>query len=390
MKADGYLLTRELLMRDLYRAYLDARKHKRGKPYQMDFEMHLEDNLSELCDELWSRSYKPRPSKCFVISEPTLREVFAADFRDRIVHHLYYNYTCRLFDSGFITDSYSCRKGKGTLYGVKRLEKHIREESRGYTRPCWVLKMDISGYFMHINREKLLSFVLSELRKAPRGGCPFDIDFVEYLTREIVLLDPTEECRVFGRRGDWSRLPKSKSLYHSPEGCGLPIGNLTSQVFSNVYMNVFDQWMKRSVGCRHYGRYVDDFYVVSSDKEFLRAVVDRASSFLWDELGLRVNPRKTVLYDVRQGVPFLGCFLKPWRIYVERKTYARMRRHLLCEQENAGALRLRSVVNSYLGLLRHVNSYRVSQCFMRSLERIRTQGWITPFRRKWVKVSRSF
>ena len=391
--ADGYHLTREQLMQDLYRAYLDARKHKRGKPYQMKFELHLEDNLTELCDELWSRTYKPLPSKCFIIEDPTLREVFAADFRDRVVHHLYYNYTYRMFDQTFIDDSYSCRKGKGTLYGVERLEYHIRTESNGYHSKCYVLKMDISGYFMHIERERLLGLCLDTLRKVGhrKSNVPhkrwmdaIDMDFVEYLTREIVLLNPTEDCRIYGRKKDWQRLPDSKSLFCSDKGCGLPIGNLTSQVFSNVYMNVFDQWMKREMHCRHYGRYVDDFFVVSADKRWLASLIYKATDFLHDELGLSVNSNKTIIYDVSHGVPFLGCYLKPGRKYIERKTWSRMKRHLLHEQEYAGILRLRSVINSYLGLLRHVNSYKITQNFLSTLTRIKSLGDITPYKRKLI------
>ena len=389
----GYHLTREVLMHDLYRAYLDARKHKRGKHYQIKFELHLEDNLSALCDELWNRTYRMQPSKCFIIEDPTIREVFAADFRDRIVHHLYYNYTYRMFDQTFIADSYSCRKGKGTLYGVDRIEKHIREESQGYTRPCYVLKMDISGYFMHIDRQRLLQLCLDTLRKVAHRKSPVhgrrwmditDMDFVEYLTREIVLLNPTEECRLYGRHSDWQRLPSSKSLFCSKEGCGLPIGNLTSQVFSNVYMNIFDQWMKREMKCRHYGRYVDDFYVVSTDREWLCSLVEPAVDFLSSELGLHVNKNKTVIRNACHGVSFLGCYLKPWRRYVERKTWKRIKRHLRHEQQYAGVFRLRSVVNSYLGLLRHVRSYSFTKKFFGTLKRVNALGYITQYKRKLV------
>ena len=403
--AGGFLLTRQQLMQDLYRAYLDARRHKRGKPYQMKFELHLEDNLHSLCDDLWSRTYKAQPSKCFVISDPTLREVFAADFRDRVVHHLYYNYTYDLFDRSFIDDCYSCRKGKGTLYGVQRMERHIREESQGFTRPCYVLKMDISGYFMHIDRQRLLDITFRLLSlttnytnytNPPDSSYQDDNnscnscnswsynEFLCYLTREIVLLDPTENCRIFGRREDWGGLPRAKSLFHSPRGCGLPIGNLTSQVFSNVYLNVFDQWMKRQMRCSHYGRYVDDFYVVGSDREWLLSLASKCEDFLWQELGLRVNRDKTIIYDVRHGVPFLGCFLKPWRTYVGNSSWRRMKRHLLHEAEHAGVLRLRSCVNSYLGLLRHVNSYRLTQRLFLSIPRLRSIGLITSFDRKLI------
>ena len=205
--------------------------------------------------------------------------VLTANFRDRIVHHLYFNYTHEMFERTFIEDSYSCIKGRGTHYGIARLRRHIMKESRNYARPCFVLKMDIRGYFMNINRKKLLEFCLETLEKmghhkvsdklGARWSDYVDLDFVRYLTREIVLLDPTKECRIVGSLSDWDELPHDKSLFYSPKDCGLPIGNLTSQLFSNVYLNQFDQFMKRNLHCKHYGRYVDDFFVVGNDKGWL-------------------------------------------------------------------------------------------------------------------------
>lgn len=151
-----YRLTYGQLLADLHTAYLDARWHKRQKPYQLHFESHAEENLTALCDELWQRSYQPRRSSCFVITDPKQREVFAAQFRDRIVHHLYFNYTHELFERTFIADSYSCIRNRGTHYGIRRLESHILKESQNYSLPCYVLKMDIKGYFMHIDRRGCL------------------------------------------------------------------------------------------------------------------------------------------------------------------------------------------------------------------------------------------
>ena len=272
-------MTREQLYEDLHQAYLDARRHKRNRPYQMRFEAHLEENLETLCDALWNRTYQPLPSDCFIITDPKRREVFAAHFQDRIVHHLYFNYTHEMFERTFIEDSYSCIKGRGTHYGINRLRWHILKESRNYTRPCYVLKMDIRGYFMSINRQKLLSLCVESLEKMAKHQVgkyrqtlweeTVDMDFVRYLTKVIVLLNPTEQCQMIGSPSDWDELPHDKSLFHSPKGCGLPIGNLTSQLFSNVYLNRFDQFMKRELKCKHYGRYVDDFYVVSCDREWL-------------------------------------------------------------------------------------------------------------------------
>ena len=125
----GYILTYNQLYKDLYIAYLDARKHKRNRSYQRRFESNLYNNLHNLCGELLYRNWKPRSSMCFIITDPKKREVFAANFRDRIVHHLYYNYTHELYERTFIADSYSCIKGRGTHYAVKRLYHHIRKET---------------------------------------------------------------------------------------------------------------------------------------------------------------------------------------------------------------------------------------------------------------------
>lgn len=127
-----------------------------NKPYVLRFEQNLHNNLVDLCGELWERRYKPLPSFCFIVNEPKKREIFVANFRDRIVYHLYFDYAHQLFENTFIADSYSCIKSRGTHYGVHRLEKHIREESQNYSKECYYLKMDIRGYFIHINRIKLV------------------------------------------------------------------------------------------------------------------------------------------------------------------------------------------------------------------------------------------
>ena len=185
-----------------------------------------------LCDELWSRTYQACPSTCFIITDPKKREVFAADFRDRIVHHLYYNYTHELFERTFIQDAYSCIPQRGTLYGVCRLQQHIRSESLNYTIPCYVLKMDIRGYFMHIKRERLLAICLESLRKMSLHRVlkrvpqtwqdKIDMDFIKYLTREIVLLNPIINCNTIlavRQNGPIFRMIKVYILAQKDAGC---------------------------------------------------------------------------------------------------------------------------------------------------------------------------
>jgi len=363
--ARPYRLSAEQLLLDLYKAYKDARRHKRWRESQMAFEMRLEENLVALRDELLARTYKPRPSICFIVHDPKMREVFAADFRDRIVHHLFYNYTHTLFERTFIADSYSCIKGRGTHYGIRRLERHIRSESLNYQRPCYALQIDIKGYFMHIDRLRLLALCRETMRKmrhrsSDKEGMTWreriDYGFADYLLETIVLHDPTEGCHVLGDRLEWERLPSDKSLFLSAPNCGLPIGNLTSQLFSNVYLNAFDQYAKRTLGCRHYGRYVDDAFVVSSDRRHLRSLIKPMRRFLAESLGLSVNPDKLKIVDVRHGVLFLGAFLKPYRSYVSSATLRRMRRKLNA-LDKSDARCASASVSSFLGVLSYHRSY---------------------------------
>lgn len=376
MQSSFSLLYSQLLS-DLYVAYYDARRHKRNKPYQLAFEENLDSNLSELASELYNRTYRARPSTCFLIRDPKIREVFAADFRDRIVHHLYYNYTHEMFERTFIQDSYSCIKGRGTHYGIDRLEQHIRRESLNYTEKCYILKMDIKGYFMQISRKILLDRTLFLLRKMATHRISkvdarcwqnvVDMDFVEYLSREIILLNPVENCIRHGKCSEWSALPDSKSLFCSPEGCGLPIGNLTSQLFSNVYLSVLDDYMKRTLKCRRYGRYVDDFYVVSADKEWLKALIPQVREFLSCELNMTLHEGKTRIADSFYGVEFLGAYLKPFRKYVGNESLRRMRRKLPRLRKVSDPQKMRSTINSYLGIMSHYAAYHVKQHFFESL-----------------------
>ncbi len=369
-----YHLSRDQLLADLRQAFFDARRHKRDKPYVQSFERRLDHNLQQLADDLWNRTYQPEPSTCFVISEPKKREVFAARFRDRVVHHLCYNYIHEMLERTFIADSYSCIKRRGTHYGIRRLEKFIRSESQNWTERCHVLKLDIRGYFININRQRLLDICLERIVKMSGhriGKCDrrkwrevVDLDFVRYIVGVIILLDPTDGCHLACRPSDWDGLPREKSLFHAPGGCGLPIGNLTSQLFSNVYLSVFDDYMKRELHCTKYGRYVDDAYVVCVDRERLLSIRDKARDFLLRRLGLRLHEGKSVIVDCSKGVEFLGAFVKPHRTYISRSSLKRMRRRMdereaACRRGAVDGRHLEASLNSFLGVLSHYCSYRL-------------------------------
>lgn len=405
----AFHLTREQLLIDLHQAYYDARRHKRKKSYQQHFERHVEANLEQLCNELFARTYRPGTSTCFIITDPKRREVFAAQFRDRIVHHLYYNYVHVMLERTFIHDSYSCIKHRGTHYGIARLERHIRRESQNYTIPCYVLKMDISGYFMHISRRILFDITLRHLRKMAKhrvmnrktgvlptneastvAYSPFrwsdcvDMDFVEWLTRIIIMQNPTEDCCRRGSLLDWLDLPRDKSLFYSPPGCGLPIGNLTSQLFSNVYLNELDQYMKRQLGCRHYGRYVDDFYIVSTDRKWLLSLRKPVTDYLRVHLGLKINEGKTMLCDVRMGVEFLGSFLKPRRRYVSCQSLGRLTAKIQSLERKKSPQLLRSSLNSFLGLLSHYRSYHLRHSLFYNMAYVFSYGYYVKGMCKYV------
>jgi hypothetical protein len=233
------------------------------------------------------------------------REIFAADFRDRVVHHFIYNYIAPLFERLFINDAYSCRIGKGVHYGVNRVEYFFRSCSRNYTRDAWVLKLDILGYFMSI-RKSLLYRQIDETVHEVERWADFNLELALRLIHQTIFNDPRKNCIIKGRRTDWNGLPASKSLFNARPDCGLPIGNLTSQLFANIYLNEFDHFVKRDLAIRYYGRYVDDFVLVHHDKEYLLSLIPRIRHYLAENLFLTLHPNKVYLQHLSKGVRYLG------------------------------------------------------------------------------------
>ena len=337
------------LLTDLFTAYFCARQNKRNTSAQVRFERNLAENLLELYDEIITSRYRVGRSMCFIISDPVHREVFAASFRDRIVHHLLYNWLSPLFEKTFIFDSYSCRVGKGTHFGIRRLEHHIKSCSDNYRKECYILKLDIEGYFMSINRQKLYDLVSSRLLDFSRKGqCGFDVSVAFRLLAQVIFNDPTRGCYRKGPLSDWDKIPRSKSLFYAAPGCGLPIGNLTSQLFSNIYLSVLDDFVKRTLHFRHYGRYVDDFYLVSDSKRQILQAIPVLRSFLDRELGLRLHPKKIYLASASKGVRFLGNVVKPYSSFIHAQVLRRARQHLyrVYEQEE-NPYRIMAVEQSY-------------------------------------------
>ena len=395
-----FRLAKEQLLSDLFDAFITASTHKANKSYVIEYKEKLESNLSKLCDELYNRTYIAKPSVCFIVDYPKKREIFAADFRDRIVHHLYFNYVHALFENTFIYDSYSCIKGKGTHFGINRCRKHIVSSSNNYQNKAYCLKMDIKGYFIHIDRELLCQIAKYSIHKMLSHkvggrdnrlwGDVIDIDFIDYLTETIALLNPIKNCRIRGDKSNWDGLPESKSLFCVEDGYGLPIGNLTSQLFSNVFLNRLDQYVKRELGCKHYGRYVDDFFIISDSKKFLHTIIPKIETFLKEELHLDINKGKTIISEVKQGVEFLGAFIKPNRTYISNQSYRRIRQKLFdidngtIEAENPV-----QTINSYLGIFVHTKSLTLRQNLFDELAFWRTIGYFNEEYTKFIPYEMS-
>ena len=245
---------------------------------------------------------------------------------------------------------------------------------------------------MHIDRLLLANIVdktLDHMAIRPSDGSglmweeKIDIGFMKYLCREVIMSDPTEGCIIHGDRSDWDGLPDSKCMFLVPKGYGLPIGNLTSQLFSNVFLNQLDQYVKRTLRCKHYGRYVDDFFLVSTDRIELHRWAKEIDRFLSDELHISINKGKTKVCDVRHGVEFLGAYIKPWRIYISNQSLRRMHRQIPSMMNKTPEQQMQSV-NSFLGILGHYNSYRERNKLVQQVDITRI-GYMTDgdYRKIW-------
>ena len=364
--APAFVSANEISVEDMFQAYYDCRKNKRYTFNAMKFEMNYEVNLLELRDEINAGTYRIGRSVAFIVNKPVKREIFAAGFRDRIVHHLLIGKMLPVFEKEFIYDSYSCRKGKGTLFGVKRLNRFIRSCSENYTKDCYTLKIDIQGFFMSIHRDKLCNMLHQLMVNRYTGG---DRDILLRLMHQIVTNNCVEGCLIKCPRQEWNGLPANKSLFKNNPNLGLPIGNLTSQLFANYYLTPFDHYMKSTLGLRYYSRYVDDCVIVHPDKDFLKKLVPQIQSFLKQELGLTLHPKKIVLQHYEKGVRFVGAYLLPNRVYIDKRTksnfYMAIEKANQRVRTNPAPLKpeeqdhLLASVNSYLGFMRHYKTFRL-------------------------------
>lgn len=322
---------------ELVQAYFDCRRTKRNTRNALAFEENLESNLRDLHDDLTAGSYRPAPSICFVITRPKPREVWAADFRDRIVHHLLYNRIAPRFHRAFIADSCACIPGRGTIYAAERLEAKVRSATQNWSLPVYYLKCDIANFFVSIDKS-----ILRDLLARKVSG------WWLALAELILFHDPRDDVEIRGHDGRLALIPPQKSLFTRPAYRGLPIGNLSSQFFANVYMNELDQFVKHRIRARHYIRYVDDFILIGESAQWLNAARDAIALFLPARLRLELNQRKTIIQPVSRGIDFVGQVVKPWRRIVRRRTFndalARTAAAPVADRFETG--------NSYFGLFR--------------------------------------
>ncbi|MDF3837103.1 RNA-directed DNA polymerase [Cupriavidus basilensis] len=348
---------------ELVIAYFNCRKRKRNTHSALAFEQDLVRNLYDLHRELIEGTYRPGPSICFVVTRPKAREVWAADFRDRVVHHLLYNRISPRFYASFIADSCACIPGRGTLYAALRLEAKVRSVTQNWVRPAWYLKCDLANFFVSIDKRVLRAQLAARITEP----------WWMWLADLVLMHDPRPGVVMQAPPALMALVPPHKSLLNQPAHRSLPIGNLSSQFFANVYLDALDQHAKHQVRARHYIRYVDDFLLLNESPQWLNAAHDDIEAFLPHELGARLNPAKTILQPISRGVDFVGQVIRPWVRTTRRRTV------------NEGARRLRQMdaadvyasANSYFGLLRQATGSHADRAQLANI--VRSRGYAVNF-----------
>ena len=293
----------------IYACYRACRRRKRRTVNALLFEVDLEQHIVQLSHDLLAGTYTPRPALAFMLYKPKQREIFAADFRDRIVHHVLVAELEPVWEKRFIYDSYACRKAKGNLAAAKRLQVFTRQATANNIKPAYYLQLDIASYFTAINRD-ILYARLCTTTKHP---------LLQELMHKIIYQNITQDCRIKGsRRADFMALPARKTLFKAPPHKGLPIGNLTSQFFGNVYLDALDQFIKHELKARWYVRYCDDFVLLSHSKQQLAGWLQSIAMFLNTELELTLrSDHKLAL--ISSGIDFLGYIIRPTHLIVRRR-----------------------------------------------------------------------
>ncbi len=302
-----------------WREFLEG---KRKRKDVLEFSVRFMDNILKLQHELKSKEYRHGTYYAFKINDPKPRDIHKANISDRIVHHAIYRLLYPYFDKKFVYDSYSCRINKGTHRAINRFRALARKASRNDTKTVWVLKCDIRKFFANINHEVLKSILRRHIN---------DDDIMWLLENVIDSFHTGDDLSI-----------------------GLPLGNVTSQIFINIYMNELDQFMKREVKVRYYIRYADDFVIFNTDKNYLINLVTQIAEYLEKELKLSLNQKKVFIKTLSSGVDFLGWVHFPHHRVLRTATKRRMFRKL--KQKHT-----KGTIISYMGLLMHGNSHELTK-----------------------------
>lgn len=354
---------------NLLKAYYQCRRRKRKTTNAAKFELNFENELLKLEQELHGHTYKPGRSICFVVAEPKPREVFAADFRDRIIHHLIVNHLESIWEQKFIHHSYSCRKNKGAHRAIKDLKKFLKQVSQNFSQPAYCLQVDISAFFMSLKKDVLFDLINRHL-KNPELLC---------LIKQIISHDPTKNFYQKGNPALFHLIPTHKSLFKVPENQGLPIGNLTSQFFANVYLNELDQFVKHKLKVKYYLRYVDDLLLLHQDLKQLKIWEQQLNKFLKEKLKLHFHPQKTILQSIYKGINFVGFIVYPNHTLIRNRAVRKFKNKLWLFNKKILSLNLEhpvrlwtpelrdnfqeifATINSYYGQFKHADTFRLRQ-----------------------------
>lgn len=307
---------------------------KKKKADVIQFSRNLMDNIVALHEDLANRTYQHGGYEDFYVNDPKRRHIHKASVRDRLLHHAIYRVLYPFFDKTFIPDSFSCRNNKGMHKALDRFRAMFYQVSKNNTSTCWVLKCDIKKFFDSIDHQVLLSIL---------GEYVPDKD-IRWLLGDVVESYQTTSPRSSG----------APLLRKEGTAISMPLGNLTSQLFANVYLNVFDQFVKHKLKAKYYIRYADDFVFLSDDREYLKNLIPEIQAFLSEKLKLTLHPSKLFLQTVFSGVDFLG-----WKHFVDHRllrqtTRKRMLKRIALSPTN-------ETLQSYLGLLRYGNSVKAKE-----------------------------
>jgi RNA-directed DNA polymerase len=353
----------QVTLRALHRAWKAARRGKTPSANMLDFETRWADWLLHLQRQINVGAWNPRPSTCFIATRPKAREIHAPQFADRVVHHWLVPQLEAVYESRFIHDSYANRKGKGSHAAVRRLQQFVREVDSGQGGG-WYLQLDIHNFFNSIHRATLWRMLKPVLVRAR-------VPEISLRAAHALLRYPPVQPGTVMRASaaEIALVPAHKRLVNAPQGCGLPIGNLSSQFLANVYLDRLDQFVKHTLKAKRYLRYVDDFVLVHHDRAQLVAWQAQIEAFLARELRLSLKAGAP-LRPLRDGIDFLGYVVRPAYTLVRRRVVAHARAAFAdwqAQHIKRGTIRatpealqrVQATAASYAGHLRHANSRRL-------------------------------